>query len=103
MVRPRKPLPIARRAVPLGNLPRTEDDRQCVAVRLDRMDPHRLARLGGRRDDRLGGEVEWDAEHVGILYVEQSILVEIIGLTAQTFGPHLLAQKLVPNARTPRI
>ena len=44
---------------------------------------HRLARRLRRRDDRLGREVERDAEHVGIFDVEQAFVVQLVGLPAQ--------------------
>ena len=58
------------------------------------MDADGRARLAGRRDHRLGGEVERDAEHVGVFDVEQALLVEIVGLAAQRAADDLLAQKL---------
>jgi hypothetical protein len=71
-----------------------EADFQGVAVRADRLDLHRLARRLRRRDDGLGGEVEGDAEDVGVFDVEQAFLVEVVGLAAQGAADHLLAQEL---------
>ena len=46
------------------------------------------------RDDRAGGEIEGDAEHIGIFDVEQAFFVELIGLATQGASDHLLAQQL---------
>ena len=65
-----------------------------VPIRGDGPDRYRLARLRLPGGDRLGGEVERDAEHVGVLDVEQALLVQIVGLAAEGAAHHLLAQKL---------
>ena len=51
---------------------------------------HRL-RLGGHR---LGGEVERNTEHVGVLHIEQSVFVQFVRLPTQRAADHLLAQQL---------
>src|SRR3984893_9599596 len=50
---------------------------ECVALWPNRMDPDRLARFDRRRNDRLGGEVGWDAENGGILDIEELLFVEV--------------------------
>ena len=44
--------------------------------------------------DRLGGEVERDAEDVGVLDVEQAVLVQVVGLAAERAADDLLAEEL---------
>ena len=65
-----------------------------VTIWPNRMDPDRLARFDRRRNDRLGGEVERDAEDVGILDIEQLFLVEIVGLSTQPAPDDLFTKKL---------
>jgi hypothetical protein len=55
---------------------------QRVALRAHGLDLHRLARRLGRADDGLGGEVEGDAEDIGVFDVEQAFFVEVVGLAA---------------------
>ena len=51
-----------------------ETDLERVALGADGLDLDRLARRLRRRDDRLRGEVEGNAEHVGVLHVEETLL-----------------------------
>ena len=68
------------------------------------MHAHRLARLGRRRDHRLGGEVERDAEHVGIFDVEQAFLVRGRRTAGAAPRPTTCSHRsCVPKARTPRM
>ena len=53
-----------------------------IALGADGFDLDRLARRLRRGDDRLGGEVEGDAEDIGILDVEEAVFVEFVGLAA---------------------
>ena len=69
-------------------------DFERVAFGPDSLDLDRLARRLRRRDDRLRGEVERNAEHVGVLDVEQILLVQVVRLAAQGAADDLLAQKL---------
>ena len=50
-----------------------EADFEGVAIGADGLDLNRLARRLRRRNDRLGGEVEGNAEDVGVFDVEQSL------------------------------
>jgi hypothetical protein len=54
----------------------------------------RLARLLRRGDDRLRVEVERDAEDVGVFDVEESFLVDVVGLAAKRAADDLLAEEL---------
>ena len=65
-----------------------------IALRRDRSDLDRLAWRLRRRDHGTGGEVERDAEHVGVLDVEEILLVQVVGLPAQRPADDLLAQEL---------
>ena len=71
-----------------------EADLERVALRAHGLDLDRLARRLRRRDDRLGGEVERNAEDVGVLDVEQALLVQVVGLAAQRAADDLLAEEL---------
>ena len=71
-----------------------EADFERVALGADRLDLDRLARRLRRRDDRLGREVEGNAEDVGVFDVEEALLVQVVGLAAQRAADDLLAQKL---------
>ena len=71
-----------------------EADLERIAVGPDGLDLDGLARRLRRRDHRLGVEVERDAEHVGVLDVEEILLVQVVGLAAQRAADDLLAQKL---------
>jgi hypothetical protein len=77
-----------------------EADLQGVALGAHGLDLNRLPWRLGRRDDGLGREVEGDAEDVGVLDVEQALLVQVVGLAAQGAADHLLAEEWVPKART---
>ena len=52
-----------------------DGDFERVAIGPHRLDAHGLPWLGGRCDDRLGGEIERDAEHVGVFGGEKIFLV----------------------------
>ena len=65
-----------------------------VALGSDGPHLHRLHRRLGRRHHGLGGEVEGDAQHVGVLDVEEVVVVEVVGLPPQRPTHHLLAQQL---------
>ena len=69
-------------------------DFACIALRRDRPDLDRLARRLRRGDHRAGREVERDAEHVGVLDVEQVLFIQVVGLPAQRPADDLLAQEL---------
>ena len=71
-----------------------EDDFEGIPIGADGLDLHRFAWWLWRADDGLGGEVEGDAEHVGVFDVEQPFLVEFVGLAAQRPADDLLAQEL---------
>ena len=71
-----------------------EADLERIALGAHGLDLDRLARRLRRRDDRLGGEVERDAEDVGVFDVEQAFLVQVVGLPAQGAADDLLAQEL---------
>jgi hypothetical protein len=53
-----------------------------------------LARRLWLDDHRAGSEVEGDAEDVGILRVEQPLIIQLVGLPAQGAAHHLLAEEL---------
>lgn len=69
-------------------------DFQGVALRTDGFDLDRFARRLWRRDDGLGGEIEGNAENVGVFDVEEALLVEFVGLATQGAADDLLAQEL---------
>ena len=71
-----------------------EADFERVALRAHGLDLNRLARRLRRGDDRLGREVEGNAEDVGVFDVEQPFLVQVVGLAAQRAADDLLAQEL---------
>ena len=71
-----------------------EPDLAGVAIRRDRLYQYRLARRRRLDRDRLGGEVERDAEDVRVLDVEEAILVGVVRLAAERTADHLLAEKL---------
>ena len=71
-----------------------ETNLQMVPVRPHRLHLHRLSRRLRRGDDRLGGEVERDAEDVGVLDVEQIVFVELVRLAPQRAADHLFAEQL---------
>ena len=50
--------------------------------------------LGGGTTTGAGGEVEGNAEHVGVLCVEPPLFVQLVGLAAQGAADDLLAQQL---------
>ena len=71
-----------------------EADFERVALGPHGLDLNGLARRLRRRDDRLGREVEGNAEDVGVFDVEQPFLVQVVGLAAQRAADDLLAQEL---------
>ena len=71
-----------------------EADLQRVPLRPHRMHPHRLSRRLRRGDHGLRSEVEGDAQHIGVLDVEQVFLVEVVGLAPERAPDRLLAQQL---------
>ncbi len=71
-----------------------KDDLQRVALRAHGLDLYRLARRLRLGDDRLGGEVEGNAEHVGVFDVEQAFFIEFVRLAAQRPTDDLLTQQL---------
>ena len=87
--------PRALRAAPRGS-PARAGKRISQASRsgVNRPDRNGFARLRLPGDDRLGGEVERDAEHVGVFDVEHAVFVQIVGLAAQGAANYLLAQEL---------
>ena len=52
-----------------------------------------LARRLRRRDDRLGSEIERDAEYVGVLDVEKILLGKGVRVPAQRPANHLLGEQ----------
>ena len=68
-----------------------ETNLQLVSVRPNRTHPHRLLGWLRRRDHGLRREVERDAQHIGILDVEQILLVEVVGLAPERAPDRLLA------------
>ena len=71
-----------------------EADLQRVALGAHRLHLNGLARRLRRRDHWLGGEIERNAEHVGVLDVELPLVVQVVRLPAQRAPDHLLAQEL---------
>ncbi|GBE49014.1 hypothetical protein BMS3Bbin12_02207 [bacterium BMS3Bbin12] len=71
-----------------------EADLQRVPFRAHGLDLDGFPRRLRRHHDGLGGEVEGDAEHVGIFDIEQAFLVEVVGLTTQSAADDLFAQEL---------
>ncbi len=71
-----------------------EADLERVALGAHGLDLDRFARRLRRCDDGLGREVEWNAEDVGILDVEQAFFVQIVGLAAECAADDLLAKQL---------
>ena len=71
-----------------------EADFQSIALGPHGLDLDRLAGRLRRRHDRLGGEVERNAEDVGVFDVEQAFFVQVVGLAAQGAADDLLAEKL---------
>ena len=69
-------------------------DFQVVAFGAHRLDLDGFPGRLGRRHDRLGGEVEGNAQDIGVFHVEQVLLVEVVGLAAQGAADDLFAEKL---------
>ena len=55
---------------------------ECIAFGAHGLDLHCLARRLGWGDDRLGGEIEGDAENVRVFDVEQTLIIQLVGLAA---------------------
>ena len=72
-----------------------------VALRRDRPDQHRLARLLRLDRHGRGGEVEGDAEHVRVLDVEAPVRVGVVRLAAERAADDLLAEELRPEGANP--
>ena len=71
-----------------------EADFQVIALGVHGFDLDGLAgRLWGRHH-WFGGEVERHPQDVGVFDVEQALLIEVVGLSAQGAANHLLAQQL---------
>ena len=58
------------------------------------MDTCRRLRRRARHFLWLGGKVEGNAEDVGVFGIEQSVVIQLIGLAAQASTNHLLAEEL---------
>ena len=67
---------------------------QVVSVRAHSGYMHSLPWLTRPDDYGPGCEIEWYAQHVGVLDVELVILVQVVGLATERSSDHLLAQKL---------
>ena len=85
--------PIFRQLGSVAGNPR-EANFQRIAVGPDGLDLDGLARRLRRRHHGFGVEVERDAEHVGVLDVEEVLVVQVIRLPAERAADHLLAQQL---------
>ncbi len=71
-----------------------EADFERVALGADGFDLNGLTRWLRRRDDRLGREVEGDAEDIGIFDVEETFFIQVVGLAAERASDDLFAQEL---------
>ena len=71
-----------------------ETDFQLVALRADGFDVQALYRWLGWGDDGFGSEVKGDAEDVGVLHVELSIVVELVVAAAEGAADYLFAEEL---------
>ena len=69
-------------------------DFEGIALGAHGLDLDGLAGRLRRRDHRLGGEIEGNAQDIGIFDIEQALFVQIVGLAAQRTANDLLAQKL---------
>ena len=67
---------------------------QSISVRPDGLDLDGLPRRDGNDHDWLRGKVEGNAEHVGIFDIEESFLVQVVRLAAQSASDDLFAEKL---------
>ena len=67
---------------------------QSIPVRPNGLDLDGLPRRDGNDDDWLGGKVEGNAEHVGIFDVEESFLIQVVRLAAQSASDDLFAEQL---------
>ena len=65
-----------------------------VPLRPHRLDLYGFAGWLWRGDHRFGGEVERNAEDIGILHIEEPLFVQIVGLAAQGATDDLFAKKL---------
>src|SRR5687767_15135438 len=71
-----------------------ETNLEVVALRSDRSDLNRLYRWRGLGDNRLSREVERNAEDIGVLRIEQTLVVQVVRLAPQRAAHDLLAEKL---------
>ena len=71
-----------------------ERDLQVVALGAYCLHLHRLLWLARANDHRTGGEVEGNAQHVGIFDVKLVVLVQFVGLAPERPAHHLFAQEL---------
>ena len=71
-----------------------EADFECIAFGPHGLDLDSLPRRLRRRDHRLGGEVEGNAQDVGVFHIEEALFVEIVGLAAESAADDLLAKEL---------
>jgi len=69
-------------------------DFQRVTFRAHGFNTGGLTRRLRRGDNRFGGEIKGDAQHVGIFHVEKIFIIEIVGLSAQGAANDLFTQKL---------
>ena len=74
-----------------------EADLERIALGAHGLDLNGLAWRLRRRHHRLGREVERNAEDVRVFNVEQSLVVEVVGLAPQRASDDLLAQELRPE------
>ncbi len=65
-----------------------------IAVRPHRSDLNGLAGRLGWGDDRLGGEVERNPQHIGVFHIEQTVFIQSVGLPTQGAPNDLLTQQL---------
>ncbi len=71
-----------------------EADFEVVAVGADGFDLDGFAGLLRRGDNGLGGEVEGDAENVGVFRGEEAVAIKVVGLAAEGAADDLFAEKL---------
>jgi hypothetical protein len=69
-----------------------EADLQRIALGADGLDDHGLARRRQGSGDRFRREVEEDAEDVGVLHVEETLPLQVVGLAALCAPQDLLAR-----------
>jgi len=71
-----------------------EADLESITLRAYGPHLNGLTRRLRRRYDGLGGEVEGNAENVGIFHIEEPFLVQVVGLTTESSSDDLLAKEL---------